>query len=215
MLEGGREPLLVRVAVVAAAILAMVFLVSKLNPFSEETIDRSQPAVLKSIEDLGELKAASANLQVIVDVEKDVNNIPDWLKGERTLFVAAGSVDAVVDLSQIGKDDIDLSSDRKSVTLTLPRAKLTDARLDTKRSRVYDRDRGILDRVGDALGDGAGTDQEVYELGTRKLEESAAADPDILLRAEKNTKATLTSLLRGLGFEQVTIRFEGPDPPKL
>ena len=215
MLEGGREPLLVRVAVVAAAILAMVFLVSKLNPFSEETIDRSQPAVLKSIEDLGEPKAASANLQVIVDVEKDVNNIPDWLKGERTLFVAAGSVDAVVDLSQIGKDDIDLSSDRKSVTLTLPRAKLTDARLDTKRSRVYDRDRGILDRVGDALGDGAGTDQEVYELGTRKLEESAAADPDILLRAEKNTKATLTSLLRGLGFEQVTIRFEGPDPPKL
>lgn len=215
MLEGGREPLLVRVAVVAAAILAMVFLVSKLNPFSEETIDRSQPAVLKSIEDLGELKAASANLQVIVDVEKDVNNIPDWLKGERTLFVAAGSVDAVVDLSQIGKDDIDLSSDRKSVTLTLPRAKLTDARLDTKRSRVYDRDRGILDRVGDVLGDGAGTDQEVYELGTRKLEESAAADPDILLRAEKNTKATLTSLLRGLGFEQVTIRFEGPDPPKL
>lgn len=215
MLEGGREPLLVRVAVVAAAILAMVFLVSKLNPFSEETIDRSQPAVLKSIEDLGELKAASANLQVIVDVEKDVNNIPDWLKGERTLFVAAGSVDAVVGLSQIGKDDIDLSSDRKSVTLTLPRAKLTDARLDTKRSRVYDRDRGILDRVGDALGDGAGTDQEVYELGTRKLEESAAADPDILLRAEKNTKATLTSLLRGLGFEQVTIRFEGPDPPKL
>ena len=34
-----------------------------------------------------------------------------------------------------------------------------------------------------------GRDQEVYDLGRRKLEEAAAADPDILLQAEENAKA--------------------------
>lgn len=210
-----RDSLLNRAIVAAAAILVMVFLISKLDPFGETTIDRSQPAVLKSIENLGELKAATANLQVIVDVEKDVNNVPSWLKGERTLFVAAGTVDAVVDLKAIGKDDIRVSSDRRSATITLPRATLSPARLNTERSRVYDRDRGLLDRVGDALGDDAGSDQEVYALGTRKLEQAAAADPELLRRAEQNTRATLTSLLKGLGFEDVTIRFRGPGPPEV
>jgi len=204
---------LARTAIVAGAILLMVFMISRLDPFGETTVDRSGPAVLKSIDNLGELKSASANLQVVVDVEKDANNIPDWLKGERYLFVAAGNVDAVVDMRNLPDDAIEVSRDRRSVTLTLPRAELRPARLDTKRSHVFSRDRGLLDRVDDLIGDGVGREQEIYALGTRKLEEGAAADPQVLLQAEANAKATLTGLLKGLGFESVTIKFEGPDPP--
>lgn len=204
-----------RAIVVALAILAMVFMISKLNPFGESTIDRSGPAVLKSIENLGELKAASANLQVVVDVERDTNNVPDWLKGERVLFVAAGDVDAVVDLRQLKGKNIKVSRDRKTATLILPRAELRNARIDTKRSRIFSRERGLLDRIGDFVGNGVGREQEVYDLGRRKLEESAAADPAVLTTAERNTRATLTGLLKGLGFEKVTIEFEGAPPPKV
>ena len=70
-----------------------------------------------------------------------------------------------------------------------------------------------LDRGEDLVGDGVGREQEIYALGTRKLDEGAAADPQVLLQAEANAKATLTGLLKGLGFESVTIKFEGPDPP--
>lgn len=213
MRESSGNSALARAAIVAGAILLMVFMVSRLDPFGESTIDRTGPAVLKSIENLGELKSASANLEVVVDVEKDTNNVPDWLKGERYLFVAAGNVDAVVDMRDLADDAIEVSRDRKTVTLTLPRAELTPARLDTKRSRVFSRERGILDRLGDLVGDGVGREQEVYELGTRKLDEAAAADPQVLLQAEANAKATLTGLLKGLGFENVTVKFDGPDPP--
>jgi len=206
--------LLTRAAVAAAAILAMVFLISQLNPFGEDTIDRSGPAVIKSIENLGELKSATANLQVIVDVEHDTNNVPDFLKGERVLFVAAGKVDAVVDLRELKDEDIKVSDDRLSATLTLPRAELRGATIDTKRSKVVSRDRGLFDRVEDFVGNGVGRDQEVYDLGRRKLEQAAAADPDILLQAEENAKATLTGLLKGLGFERVDVRFQGADPPE-
>jgi hypothetical protein len=163
--------------------------------------------------DLSEYRAASANLQVVVDVEQDTDLVPSFIKGERTLFVAAGSVDAAVDFGSLGRSPgaVRVSEDRKAVTITLPAAQLTDARLDQSRSRVYDRDRGALDRIGDALSDDGGADQQaLYVLAERKLREAAAADPALLERAQDNTRAMLDGMMRGLGFERVTVRFERP-----
>jgi hypothetical protein len=203
----------VLVAAVAVLLLALPALIPALNPFKEETVDRSGPVLLKSLEDLSEYRAASANLQVIVDVESDTELIPSFIKGERTLFVAAGSVDAAVDFRGLGKDPraVRVSDDRKAVAITLPAAHLTGARLDHARSRVYDRDRGALDRIEEALSDDGGADQqELYVLAERKLAEAARADPQILRTAEANTKQMLSGMLRGLGFEEITITFARP-----
>ncbi len=203
-------PLLL-VAAVVALLLALPLLIPSLNPFDEETIDRSQPVLMKSLENLSEYRAASANMQVVVDVERDTDLIPSFIKGERTLFVAAGSVDAAVDFRRLGKGAVKVSDDRRAVTITLPPAYLTEPRLDTTRSRIYDRDRGVLDRIEDAVSDDGGADQQtVYALAETKLREAAAADPAVLRTAERNTRSMLEGLLRGLGFEQVTIRFERP-----
>jgi len=203
-------PLLL-VAAVVALLLALPLLIPSLNPFDEETVDRSQPVLMKSLENLSEYRAASANMQVVVDVERDTDLIPSFIKGERTLFVAAGSVDAAIDFRRLGKGAVKVSDDRRAVTITLPPAYLTEPRLDTTRSRIYDRDRGVLDRIEDAVSDDGGADQQaVYALAETKLREAAAADPAVLRTAERNTRSMLEGLLRGLGFEQVTIRFERP-----
>ena len=204
---------LVLVAAVIALLIALPALIPALNPFKEETVDRSGPVLLKSLQDLNEYRAASANLQVVVDVEQDTDLVPSWIKGERTLFVAAGSVDAAVDFRALGKSPgaLQVNDDRSAVAVTLPPAHLTDARLDQERSRIYDRDRGVLDRVGDALSDDGGADQQqLYVLAERKLADAAAADPQILQRAEENTRSMLEGMMRGLGFERVTVRFERP-----
>jgi len=204
---------LVLVAAVIALLIALPALIPVLNPFKEETVDRSGPVLLKSLQDLNEYRAASANLQVVVDVEQDTDLVPSWIKGERTLFVAAGSVDAAVDFRALGKSPgaLQVNDDRSAVAVTLPPAHLTDARLDQERSRIYDRDRGVLDRVGDALSDDGGADQQqLYVLAERKLADAAAADPQILQRAEENTRSMLEGMMRGLGFERVTVRFERP-----
>ena len=201
------------VAAVIALLIALPALIPALNPFKEKTVDRSGPVLLKSLKDLNEYRAASANLQVVVDVEQDTDLVPSWIKGERTLFVAAGSVDAAVDFRTIGKSPgaLQVNDDRSAVAVTLPPAHLTDARLDQERSRIYDRDRGVLDRVGDAFSDDGGADQQqLYVLAERKLAEAAAADPQILQRAEENTRSMLEGMMRGLGFERVTVRFERP-----
>lgn len=197
---------------VVAVLLLVPALIPSLNPFDEETVDRSQPALLKSLENLSEYRAATANLQVVVDVEEDTDLIPSFVKGERTLFVAAGSVDAAVDFSGLSKDDaaVRVSDDRRSATITLPAPTLSEPRIEPDRTRVYDRDRGILDRVEDALSDRPGDEQPLYQLAEEKLTEAAENEPQLRRTAERNTRAMLDGMLRGLGFEQVDVRFAQP-----
>ena len=153
--------LVAALAAVALLIVALIAAVGSLNPFGSETKDRSGPVLLKSLEDLSQYRAASANMQVVVDVEQDDKLLPSFIRGERTLFVAAGTVDAAVDFSGLSKDAdaVKVSDDRKAVTITLPAATLTEARLDPSRSRVYDRDRGITNRVEDVFSDNPGDEQ--------------------------------------------------------
>ena len=199
-------------AVLVVGVLAAVGSLPSLNPFATEERDRSQPVVLRSIARLSEYRAATANLQVVIDVEEDAEYLPDFLKGERTLFVAAGNVDAKVDFRDLRDDAIQVSEDRLSATLTLPAPQLTDARVDPERSRVVSRDRGLLDRAGGLFEDSPTGDRALFLLAERKLIEAARADPTLLRSAERNTRDTLTGLLRGLGFERITIRFEEPPP---
>jgi len=208
----GTGLLLFLVGLVVLVGVAALLLTGPLNPFGEDTKDRSQPVLLKSLANLSDYHAATANLQVVVDVEEDARLLPSFIKGERTLFVAAGTVDAAVDFRGLGKDPdaVKVSSDRREVKLTLPAPKLLEPRLDPDRTRVYDRDRGVLDRAEDALSDRPGDEQPLYQTAEDKLAAAAAADPKLLQTAERNTRAMLEGLLRGLGFEKITIEFRAP-----
>ena len=202
---------LVAVAAIAVVLLAIALVpgLGDLNPFKSETKDRTQPVVLKSLERLSEYRAATANLQVVVDVEEDAGLLPSFIKGKKTLLVANGNVDAGVNFRGLGPRSIVVNEDRTAVTVTLPGAALSDARIDLDRTRVFDTDRGLVDRVGEALGDGAADDErKLLRLAQRKLAEAARANPEILASAERNTRQMLTELLRGLGFERITVRFD-------
>jgi hypothetical protein len=180
------------------------------NPFSSHSVDRSQPAVLNALEDLSEYRAATGQFQVIVDVEQDTKYVPSFLKGERTLFVASGNVDATVDFSTLDDSAIAVSEDGKHVTVTLPPARLQEARVDTEASHVVDRDRGVLDRVGSVFSDSPTGERELYLLAEDKLEAAAVADGRLTKRAQANTREMLTGMLEGLGYDDVTVRFQKP-----
>lgn len=177
------------------------------NPFSNETVDRTGPAVLKSIQNLKDFRAASGHFEVIVDVEKDPRFVPAAIKGERVLFVAIGSVDAGVDFSTLDPDAVEVSDERRSVSLELPPATFREPELDLERSYVYDRDRGAIDRIQSLLGDDTGAEPELYVLAEEKLAAAARDGSGLLARAEQNTRAMLAGFLRALGFMQVEIRF--------
>jgi len=180
------------------------------NPFGSTTVDRSQPALLKSLENISKYQAATANLQVIVDSEKDARFVPSFIRGERTVFVAAGSVDATVEFSQLDERSVQVSEDRRSATLVLPSPTVSEAVVDPEQSRVATRSRGLLDRVGSVFSDSPTSERPLYLAAQAKMEK-AAAESDLRTRAEQNTTHMLEGLLRGLGFTRVTVTFS-PNP---
>lgn len=192
------------------AVLAVIA-IPYLNPFGSETKDRSNPALLQSLQKLNEYRAARANLEQVVDIEHDTKLVPSFVKGERIVLVAAGEVDARVDFRRLGPRALDVSADRKAVVITLPAPERAPARLDLARTRVLDHERGVLDRAGELLGDGGVDDErQMLLVAQRKLDAAAAADRELLPTAERNTRTMLERLARGLGFERVTVRFQQP-----
>ncbi|MFD7282347.1 DUF4230 domain-containing protein [Streptomyces sp. NPDC059862] len=174
--------------------------------FGTETHDRSGPALLKSIQDISRYDAASGNFQVVVDLEKDTKYLPDAIRGTRTLYVGAGTVDAYVDLGRVGEDDVTVDEDRTSATLRLPHAALGDPALDTDRSYAVSKQRGLLDRLGDLFSDNPNSEQAVQQLAVRHIR-AAAKESELTARAESNTTGMLEGLLGSLGFKEVRVTY--------
>ncbi|HUP24648.1 MAG TPA: DUF4230 domain-containing protein [Thermoanaerobaculia bacterium] len=189
-------------------LLAVLELTQRLsNPFATETVDRTGPAVLEALEDLSEYRAATGHFEVILDVEEDAPFLPSALRGERTLFVAVGSVEATVDFAGLDDEAVYVSEDRSAVVIRLPAAQLGDARVDPESSYVFERRRGLLDRLGSVFSDNPTSERELYLEAEERLAE-AAEETDLLPLAEANTRNMLETLLRSLGFTDIRIAFE-------
>ncbi|MGC5036520.1 MULTISPECIES: DUF4230 domain-containing protein [unclassified Streptomyces] len=174
--------------------------------FGSETHDRSGPALLKSIQDISRYDAASGNFQVVVDLEKDAKFLPDAIRGTRTLYVGAGTVDAYVDLGKVGENDVKVNGDRTSATLRLPHAQLGRPALDPDRSYAVSKQRGLFDRLGDLFSDNPNGEQAVQQLAVRHIGD-AAKESELTRRAESNTTGMLEGLLRSLGFKDVRVTY--------
>lgn len=199
--------LLILAAVIVLGLLLLGRFVSGFNPFDRETVDRTQPAVLLALQDLSQYRAATGEFQVIVDTAEEVDNLPLAIAGERTLFVAQGSVDAAVDFSGIGDEAVDVDDARERVTITLPAPELTEARIDPDSSYVFSRERGLIDRLTGLFEDNPTNERELYQLAEAELEDAAQAS-GLTDLARTNTEAMLRSLLVSLGFTDVTVSFE-------
>ncbi len=179
------------------------------DSFETEVVDRSTPPLLLALQDLSEYHAAAADLQVVIDLETDTPWVPSVISGERVSFLATGTVDAHVDFERLGEDAVTLSPDGTSATIVLPAPELGEVRIDPENSRVLDRDRGLVERLGDAIGENPSDDSELYALAERRLA-AAAGESDVLDRAEANTRDMLTTLAGSLGVDEVTVEFEEP-----
>jgi len=205
---------LLAVAAAALAVLLVVVAVVQVRNFVQgigqsvngKTIDRSGPVVLQSVRDLARYEAAAGNFQVIVDLEKDAAFLPTTIIGQRTLFVAVGSVNAYVDFSGLGNDAVSVTSDHQGVGLRLPHAVLDKPNLDHQRSYVFAEERGIVDRVRAFFDQAPNQQAELYQVAEQKIAE-AATQSRLTERAEANARTMLRDLLHSLGYKQVTITF--------
>jgi len=214
--RSGFARLLIFTGVVFALIVASCFglraihvLPSFDNPFSDKTTDRSQPVLLQSMRDLSRYVAADGTFQVIVDLQQDKDNVPDFLLNQRTLFVGSGTVEEYVDFSTIADGALKVDESNKSVQITLPAPQQSQAALDMEKSYVVAEERGLLNRIGDAFRSDPGKQQNVYAEAQKRIT-AAAQSSGLDQRAKDNTQKMLESLFTRLGYTTVTVNWSTP-----
>ena len=157
-------------------------------------INVDQPTVVRQIQQLQRLETVSYTMDKIISGEHPNAYLPKFLAGDRLLMIVHGEVVAGVDFSGLKSGDV--SVDGKRVRLRLPAAQVFSTRLDNARTRVYSRQTGLLVPVDPNL------ESQVRLEAERQLQQAALAD-GVLKTAQQNARSTLTSLLQGLGFNEV------------
>ena len=197
-------------AVVLIVVLSAVHLLPQLrNPFAETTTVRSEPVILQSITDLSRYEAASGSFEVVVDLTRRAWLLPSFLEGSETLFIGEGTDVAFVDFSGLKSQAIQVSADRTSVTVTLPKAQLEPAALNVSQSYVYAQQQGLFNRIGNFFSGNPNNQQQVYILAQQKIQTAALQSP-LLTEAQKNTEGMLDGMLTSLGFQHIIVTFGSP-----
>ena len=191
------------VAVLAAAVGILAGWRPSLNPFRVDTIDRTGSPVLKSLTDLSEYHAASAHYETVVDLDKDANNLPAWISGERVLYVGKGEVDAIVDFSQLDERRVVLAPDAKSVSITLPAPTADKPVLNLETSYVFDHDKGLINRFK-----GSALEREAQLKAITQMTTAATSEGMLIDRAKENTSGMLRGLFGSLGYTSIAITFD-------
>jgi hypothetical protein len=161
----------------------------------------SAPDVVEKVQRLNRLETVVYSLDTVVESNESSPVLPDVLAGDRLLMIVHGQTIAGVDMSKLQADSVEITegAQGRSIKLTLPPSQVFVTTLDEAKSRVYQRDTGLLVKADPNL-----------ETATRQKAQgelqAAALGDGILDAAAKNARATVTAMLEGLGFAHVEVR---------
>src|SRR5215469_5027265 len=166
----------------------------------QTTYDTSVPAVVQRIQRLNRLETVVYSIVTVVEGSKSSPVLPDLLAGDRILLVVHGQSIAGIDLSQLKPEDVQIteSNGSRSIHVTLPASQLFLTTLDNQHTRVYARSTGLLVPADQDL------ESDTRAKAEQQLQQAALTD-GILDAASKNARATVTTLLYGLGFNKVDV----------
>jgi hypothetical protein len=160
------------------------------------SIDTSLPTVVNKIQRLQRLETVVYNMDKVVEGTRENAYLPDFLAGDKLLLVVHGETVAGIDLSHLQPSDVQITG--RTIHVRLPQPEIFTTTLDNAKTRVYSRETGLFVAADPNL------ESEVRAKAQQDLQQSALAD-GILDTARKNASATLTTMLLGLGFEQIQV----------
>ncbi len=166
----------------------------------QTSFDTSVPVVVEQIQRLSRLETVVYSLDTVVEGARSSTVLPDVLAGDKLLLVVHGQSIAGVDLGKLRPEDVRIlaSGAGRAIHITLPASEVFVTAIDNGHTRVYSRQTGLLVPVDQNL------ESETRAKAQGQLERAALAD-GILDAARKNARAAVTTLLYGLGFQQVDV----------
>jgi hypothetical protein len=184
------------VAIVAGVALFFALLFARLPGLHAPPRIENTATVIRQVQSLADLVTVKFVIEKVVLLQ-DVK----WYGENRVLMVAHGIVKAGVNLRDLRPEDVRLTG--TNAVITLPRAVITDVYLDDAKTRVVDRQTGMLRSFDKDLEQSARS-QAVQDLRI------AARNNGIYDEAEERARLQLTAFFRQLGLDVEFVRYKPP-----
>jgi hypothetical protein len=161
---------------------------------------------VQEIRQISRLETTTYTIERVIEARQSDPGWPDWLRGDRLLLIANGTIIAGVDMEQLEPSGVVVGQDGKSLTLRLPPVQIFNRNsiLNNAKTRVYDRQQGILAPPNESLESEARRQAEGQLL-------QAACEEGILQRATDDARETVSKMLTL--FELKATVLSGPVPP--
>jgi hypothetical protein len=166
------------------------------------------PVLLQQVQTLSEL----VTVKYVVEKVEVWEDPPAGLFGQfvagdnRILLLARGVVKAGVDFGQLKPDDLKVQG--KTIWINLPSARVTDAYLDDKETKIIERKTGFLRSFDKNL------EQNVRRTAVEDMR-LAASRGGILRDANERARTQLASFFQLMGFERVEFNLSNATLPAL
>ncbi|MEI7644380.1 MAG: DUF4230 domain-containing protein [Chloroflexales bacterium] len=166
---------------------------------------KSGAAVIQRIQQLSRLETAAYTVEQVIEVRQD-SNVPivgNLLAGDALLLIAHGTVVAGVDLSKLDAGAVTISPNGRTITLRMPPVQIFDSHLDSSKTRVYSRDRGVFAPDNKDLESQARIEAERQIL-------QAACEDGVMSRATDEAAKSLRQFLGLLDYDTVDVIASAP-----
>lgn len=164
-----------------------------------QQVVRQTPDVITAIRGLSRLESTNFHVERVVDLRDQHSVLFGFTTADDAiLLVASGDVVAGVDLAKLRPEDIVVDEATRRVRITLPAPEIFSARLDNDRTFVYERRTDVMARRSPTLETRARQEAE-------RTMRAAALEAGVLDRAGTEARATVGTLVRGLGFADVVV----------
>jgi hypothetical protein len=208
--KSSSRPILVALAILAtgaggaifgAAFTKVATPISLFPPASRTTLTLAPtPSVVVALKELRRLETMQMHVEKVVDLKSDQQHLFGLVHAkDAILLVASGDVTAGVDLGELSDADVHADFATRTATVTLPAARIFATRVDNEHTYVHSRSTDLLARRDELLETDARREAE-------RAIEAAAASAGIADKAAAGAVKSVESLLRSLGFEQITVR---------
>lgn len=167
-----------------------------LNP--TPTIIPDPVTYINEIRALARLETIQYSVEKVVTAEMGTGTF-EFLFGDKLLFIAHGTVIAGIDLQKLQPDD--MRYENGVLTVRLPPAEIFIAALDNEKSRIYQRDTGLLSQPDVNL------ETSVRQIAEQEILKAALED-GILEQAQVNAEAYLLKFFSALGFPNTIFLYD-------
>src|SRR6202161_3921294 len=193
---------IVIVVILGVAAYFVVAKIESLNPFGSRTTI-STTVVLGKLTKIEQVHVATRSYAVDVKITQSVGIIPCFLVCNQMELTGSGTDDAIVDLSQLSRQDVSIDQSTETVTVRMGAPVIGPADLNPAACSITS-SHGAINSATQAFRNNPNGYRPLYAAAESQIHTTAQHDQGLLTAGEQSTRALLTRVLGVVGVKKVT-----------